>query len=97
MENDIAKLVAIDQVPINLVAKSEVIRSLFEFKYKCLPPSNFESIFDCLRRVESKMIERIIEMIRNSQSITICADEWTSRTYTRYLNIQAYIDEKKFL
>lgn len=95
METDIAKLIAIDQVPINLIVKSEVIRSLFEHKYKRLPPSNFETLFDCLRQIETKMICSIKELVANAKSITICADEWTSRTNSRFLNIQAYIDNKK--
>lgn len=89
-EIDFAKLIAIDQVSISFVAKSQVISSLLEYRHKCTPLPNYDAIFCCLKTVQAKMIEMIMESVNKAQSVTICSDEWTSRTNSSFLNIQTY-------
>ena len=59
-------------------------------------PVSYEEIFASCVKVEACMINKIKTIFSGANSRpALCSDEWTSISKKRFLNIQAYFEEKK--
>ena len=84
----------VDLLPLNKISQSETIRKLLSKVHSITVPKKFQSIFESARMVEDRMVNRIKSKLAE-QTPALCADEWTSRSRKRFLNIQAFIGGKK--
>ena len=90
-ETTIIKLITVDGLTINQVAKSGNLASLLKYKYPAFNGISFNTIRSLLLKAstffKSQLTEKLQELIKNDIRFSLFIDEWTSYNSRRYLNL----------
>ena len=94
LEEVIAKLAVVDNMPILTITKSEFIRNSLKLQGFKQLPQHPTDVMNLIKKFSSfvklEMINQICEMKNEMKKVSLSVDEWTSFRNRRYLNVQIY-------
>ena len=90
-------LVAVDNISINAIAKSDILHYLFSkegFDLPRSPTTIMEMIHDYAAEKKQQLTKEIKEMIQKGEKFSLDLDEWTSERRRKYMNINLQCEDE---